>query len=123
MIFINFGVLSCRDDLTELPFTTMCIKESLRLHSPVPTFTRYYSQDMKIPGDRTIPHGNQSYLLHSSQSHSHLSIGVKLKTFVLAINVQNVVSSQEVSVSLACTAPTIIQMSGLIQRCISFQFF
>ncbi|XP_062859604.1 cytochrome P450 4F3 [Trichomycterus rosablanca] len=46
------------DDLSELPFTTMCIKESLRLHSPVPTFTRYYSQDMKVPGERTVPQGS-----------------------------------------------------------------
>ncbi|XP_043087178.1 cytochrome P450 4F3 [Puntigrus tetrazona] len=45
------------EDLSQLPFTTMCIKESLRLHSPVLALTRYYSQDMKTPGDRVIPRG------------------------------------------------------------------
>uniref|UniRef100_A0A3B1JWU4 Cytochrome P450 family 4 subfamily F member 8 n=1 Tax=Astyanax mexicanus TaxID=7994 RepID=A0A3B1JWU4_ASTMX len=46
------------EDLSNLPFTTMCIKESLRLHPPVTTVTRYYSQDMSVPGGCTIPQGN-----------------------------------------------------------------
>uniref|UniRef100_A0AAR2IXV3 Cytochrome P450, family 4, subfamily F, polypeptide 3 n=1 Tax=Pygocentrus nattereri TaxID=42514 RepID=A0AAR2IXV3_PYGNA len=46
------------DDLSNLPFTTMCIKESLRLHPPAATVTRYYSQDMSVPGGRIIPQGN-----------------------------------------------------------------
>ncbi|XP_072523012.1 cytochrome P450 4F3 [Salminus brasiliensis] len=46
------------DDLSNLTFTTMCIKESLRLHPPVTTITRYYSQDMSVPGGCTIPQGN-----------------------------------------------------------------
>lgn len=45
------------EDLSQLTFTTMCIKESLRLHSPVLALTRYYSQNMKTPGDCVIPHG------------------------------------------------------------------
>ncbi|XP_067286457.1 cytochrome P450 4F3 [Pseudorasbora parva] len=45
------------EDLSLLPFTTMCIKESLRLHSPVLALTRYYSQDMRTPGDCVIPQG------------------------------------------------------------------
>ncbi|RXN08960.1 docosahexaenoic acid omega-hydroxylase CYP4F3-like protein [Labeo rohita] len=35
----------------------MCIKESLRLHSPVLALTRYYSQNMKTAGDCIIPQG------------------------------------------------------------------
>uniref|UniRef100_A0A672Q108 Phylloquinone omega-hydroxylase CYP4F2-like n=1 Tax=Sinocyclocheilus grahami TaxID=75366 RepID=A0A672Q108_SINGR len=46
------------EDLSHLPFTTMCIKESLRLHSPVLALTRYYSQNMKTPGDCIIPQGS-----------------------------------------------------------------
>uniref|UniRef100_A0A669CSC1 aromatase n=1 Tax=Oreochromis niloticus TaxID=8128 RepID=A0A669CSC1_ORENI len=45
------------EDLSNLPFTTMCIKESLRLHSPVPGVTRKYTQDMVLPGNRTVPAG------------------------------------------------------------------
>ncbi|KAJ0062255.1 hypothetical protein NL108_002609 [Boleophthalmus pectinirostris] len=45
------------EDLTSLPFTTMCIKESLRLHSPVQAVTRKYTQDMALPGNRTVPKG------------------------------------------------------------------
>ncbi|XP_072304950.1 cytochrome P450 4F3 [Eucyclogobius newberryi] len=44
-------------DLTRLPFTTMCIKESLRLHSPVQAVTRKYTRDMALPGNRTVPKG------------------------------------------------------------------
>ncbi|XP_056627218.1 cytochrome P450 4F3 isoform X1 [Triplophysa dalaica] len=46
------------DDLSQLTFTTMCIKESLRLHPPVLALTRYFSQDMKVPGDLVIPQGS-----------------------------------------------------------------
>lgn len=45
------------EDLSNLPFTTMCIKESLRLHSPVQAVSRSYSQDMVLPGNRTVPAG------------------------------------------------------------------
>ncbi|CAL1598430.1 unnamed protein product [Knipowitschia caucasica] len=44
-------------DLSSLPFTTMCIKESLRLHSPVQAVTRKYTQDMTLPGNRIVPKG------------------------------------------------------------------
>ncbi|XP_051958215.1 cytochrome P450 4F3 [Xyrauchen texanus] len=45
------------EELSQLPFTTMCIKESLRLHPPVLALTRYYSQNMKTPGGCVIPPG------------------------------------------------------------------
>ncbi|KAG7503777.1 hypothetical protein JOB18_044750 [Solea senegalensis] len=45
------------EDLSNLTFTTMCIRESLRLHSPVQAVTRKYSRDMMLPGDRTVPEG------------------------------------------------------------------
>lgn len=35
----------------------MCIKESLRLHSPVQAVTRKYTQNMPLPGDRAVPKG------------------------------------------------------------------
>ncbi|XP_068446781.1 cytochrome P450 4F3 [Clinocottus analis] len=45
------------EDLSSLPFTTMCIRESLRLHAPVQAVTRMYTQDMALPGHRTVPKG------------------------------------------------------------------
>ncbi|KAM6892996.1 cytochrome P450 4F3 [Lycodopsis pacificus] len=45
------------EDLSNLPFTTMCIRESLRLHAPVQAVTRTYTQDMALPGHRTVPKG------------------------------------------------------------------
>ncbi|XP_006162345.1 phylloquinone omega-hydroxylase CYP4F11-like [Tupaia chinensis] len=46
------------DDLAQLPFLTMCIKESLRLHPPVTVFSRRCAQDVVFPDGRVIPKGN-----------------------------------------------------------------
>ncbi|XP_072803570.1 cytochrome P450 4F2-like isoform X1 [Vicugna pacos] len=46
------------DDLTQLPFLTMCIKESLRLHPPVTVISRCCTQDIVLPDGRVIPKGN-----------------------------------------------------------------
>uniref|UniRef100_A0A8C8ZAJ3 Cytochrome P450 n=1 Tax=Prolemur simus TaxID=1328070 RepID=A0A8C8ZAJ3_PROSS len=46
------------EDLAQLPFLTMCIKESLRLYPPSPTISRYCSQDVVLPDGRVIPKGN-----------------------------------------------------------------
>ncbi|KAL2763322.1 cytochrome P450 4F12, partial [Daubentonia madagascariensis] len=45
------------DDLAQLPFLTMCIKESLRLHPPVPMVTRCCTQDIVLPDGQVIPKG------------------------------------------------------------------
>ncbi|XP_037674182.1 cytochrome P450 4F3-like isoform X2 [Choloepus didactylus] len=46
-----------RDDLANLPFLTMCIKESLRLHPPVSIVSRCCTQDIVLPDGRVIPKG------------------------------------------------------------------
>lgn len=46
-----------RDDLTQLPFMTMCIKESLRLHPPVTVVSRRCTEDIRLPDGRVIPKG------------------------------------------------------------------
>lgn len=46
-----------RDDMTQLPFLTMCIKESLRLHPSVTVISRCCSQDIVLPDGRVIPKG------------------------------------------------------------------
>ncbi|KAM6100856.1 ultra-long-chain fatty acid omega-hydroxylase [Pterocles gutturalis] len=45
------------EDLSHLPFTTMCIKESLRLHPPVTAVSRLCSEDMALRDGRVIPKG------------------------------------------------------------------
>uniref|UniRef100_A0A9L0IZW1 Uncharacterized protein n=1 Tax=Equus asinus TaxID=9793 RepID=A0A9L0IZW1_EQUAS len=45
------------DDLAQLPFLTMCIKESLRLHPPVTMVSRCCTQDIVLPDGRVIPKG------------------------------------------------------------------
>lgn len=49
-----------RDDLAQLPFLTMCIKESLRLHPPVTVISRCCTQDIVLPDGRVIPKGAHS---------------------------------------------------------------
>ncbi|KAM4887977.1 uncharacterized protein RHO17_009844 [Thomomys bottae] len=46
------------DDLARLPFLTMCLKESLRLHPPVTVISRRCTQDVPLPDGRVIPKGN-----------------------------------------------------------------
>ncbi|KAM6218093.1 cytochrome P450 4F2-like [Rhynchocyon petersi] len=45
------------DDLAQLPFLTMCIKESLRLHPPVTVISRRCTQDIVLTDGRVIPKG------------------------------------------------------------------
>uniref|UniRef100_A0A8C6HWX0 Cytochrome P450, family 4, subfamily f, polypeptide 17 n=1 Tax=Mus spicilegus TaxID=10103 RepID=A0A8C6HWX0_MUSSI len=46
------------DDLAQLPFLTMCIKESLRLHPPVIDLLRRCTRDIVLPDGRVIPKGS-----------------------------------------------------------------
>ncbi|XP_053561355.1 ultra-long-chain fatty acid omega-hydroxylase-like [Bombina bombina] len=46
------------DELSQLQFTTMCIKESLRLHPPVIGVSRCCTEDIKLPDGKVIPKGN-----------------------------------------------------------------
>lgn len=39
-----------REDLSHLPYLSMCIKEALRLHSPVPFIQRQLTQDTDLDG-------------------------------------------------------------------------
>ena len=71
-----------REDLSNLPFTTMCIREALRLHAPVQAVTRRYTQDMALPGDCTVPEGERETL----ESFKELS---RVLFFALSFHVSN----------------------------------
>uniref|UniRef100_A0A8C3DI42 Uncharacterized protein n=2 Tax=Corvus moneduloides TaxID=1196302 RepID=A0A8C3DI42_CORMO len=45
------------EDLSQLPFTTMCIKESLRLHPPVTAVSRRCTEDIPLRDGLIIPKG------------------------------------------------------------------
>ncbi|NXJ87215.1 CP4F4 protein, partial [Trogon melanurus] len=45
------------EDLAHLPFTTMCIKESLRLHPPVTAVSRRCTQDIALRDGLVVPKG------------------------------------------------------------------
>ncbi|KAA8591742.1 hypothetical protein FQN60_017116 [Etheostoma spectabile] len=46
------------EDLSKIPYTTMCIKESLRLYPPVPGMSRKITKPMTFFDGRTLPTGS-----------------------------------------------------------------
>uniref|UniRef100_A0AAY5F5U0 Cytochrome P450, family 4, subfamily T, polypeptide 8 n=1 Tax=Electrophorus electricus TaxID=8005 RepID=A0AAY5F5U0_ELEEL len=50
------------EDLSKIPYTTMCIKESLRLYLPVPGLARKLTKPMTFFDGRTIPEGRAVHI-------------------------------------------------------------
>ncbi|XP_040833774.1 cytochrome P450 4A4-like isoform X2 [Ochotona curzoniae] len=45
------------DHLDKMPYTTMCIKEALRIYPPVPSITKKLSKPVTFPDGRSLPKG------------------------------------------------------------------
>ena len=45
----------CREDLNSMPYLTMCIKEALRMYSPVPAMSRALTKPMELEGVELLP--------------------------------------------------------------------
>ena len=58
--FSNIYFLITRDDLSQLPFLTMFIKENLRFHPPVPEIARTLVKDVTLPNGLRLPKGISS---------------------------------------------------------------
>uniref|UniRef100_A0A663M740 CP4B1 protein n=1 Tax=Athene cunicularia TaxID=194338 RepID=A0A663M740_ATHCN len=54
---------SFREDLGKMTYTTMCIKESLRLFPPVPSVSRCLSKPVTFSDGRSLPAGDKLVLL------------------------------------------------------------
>lgn len=46
-----------RDQLDEMSYTTMCIKETLRLIPPIPSISRELSKPLTLPDGHSLPAG------------------------------------------------------------------
>uniref|UniRef100_A0A8C6FR06 Uncharacterized protein n=1 Tax=Moschus moschiferus TaxID=68415 RepID=A0A8C6FR06_MOSMO len=51
------SLLLFREHLDQMPYTTMCIKEALRLYPPVPVISRELSKPITFPDGRSLPAG------------------------------------------------------------------
>ena len=69
-VFLN-QLFLFRDDLGSFPYLTLCIKESMRLHSPVPAVSRRVDTPLDI-GGVTLPRGAsvnlKTHILHNNRA-------------------------------------------------------
>lgn len=56
--WLQYGTVDFRSDLRKFEYLTMCIKESMRLHCPVPFIGRVTTKEINLSGD-IIPPGTQ----------------------------------------------------------------
>ena len=65
---LSFETL-CRDELPNLEYLTMCIKESLRIHPPVPNISRQITKPITFPNGLTAPAGQYTVNITPSSTN------------------------------------------------------
>ncbi|XP_078618068.1 cytochrome P450 4F4-like isoform X2 [Branchiostoma floridae x Branchiostoma japonicum] len=60
------------EDMSKLPFITMCIKESLRIRPPVPSVSRRLTKTLTFPDGKYMPEGSLVSARIMSTHHNHL---------------------------------------------------
>uniref|UniRef100_A0A803SPL9 Uncharacterized protein n=1 Tax=Anolis carolinensis TaxID=28377 RepID=A0A803SPL9_ANOCA len=79
------------DDLGKMTYTTMCIKESLRLYPPVPQVARELNSPVTFPDGRTLPKGLSSTHLLQIWNFPHSDIYFLQQVFdPLRFSIENV---------------------------------
>ena len=59
--------------MKELPFFTCCIKEAIRIHSPVPFIGRQTTKDIELEDGRIIPAGiNMDIVIYDIHHNPHV---------------------------------------------------
>ncbi|KAL7985113.1 hypothetical protein Chor_003683 [Crotalus horridus] len=75
------------DDLNKMTYCTLCIKESLRLYSPVPGVSRELTKPVTFFDGKTLPEGTWTtisiHLIHKNPSIWHNPEGAKDPSFSL----------------------------------------
>ena len=61
----DLAYLFLRSDLGQLPYLTMCIKEAMRLHTPVPFISRELTAETEIDGFKLQPRTMTDILIYN----------------------------------------------------------
>ncbi len=87
--FISPTLLS-RDDISNMPVLTMCLKESMRINTPVPTITRRIQQPLTFPDGRIAPAGNEDNLNTLVRMNKRVKPGLKLDLVQVKITLMKI---------------------------------
>ncbi|PKU36728.1 cytochrome p450 4b1-like [Limosa lapponica baueri] len=81
---ISDASLSALEDLGKMTYSTMCIKESLRLYPPVPGVSRQLNKPITFPDGRTLPEGLNCIGQQFAMNEMKVALALTLLRFELS---------------------------------------